>query len=80
MSTSASRLGSSVSSSATVPRRSAVLPPYTVPSTAMSTFGVICAKRSRTVGTPMSVAHMLQMAPSEAQARKATMVSGRLGR
>ena len=50
------------------------------PSQAISTLGSICRKRSSTALVPMSGAQMLQTPPMLTTARKATMVSGMLGR
>ena len=55
-------------------------PPQVMPSTAISTLGSIWRKRSSTAWLPMSGAHTLHTAPMLAAARKATMVSGTLGR
>ena len=60
-------------------RRSIALPPWNWPSTAISTLGAIWRKRSNTATGPMSGEHTDHTAPTLAQARKATTVSGMLG-
>ena len=54
-------------------------PAQVTPSTAISTLGSICLKRSSTALVPMSGAHTLHTAPMLAVARKAAMVSGMFG-
>ena len=72
-------VGSSARISPTTSLRSKSLPPWRYPSTASTTFGAICAKRSITLRAPNSGAALEKIAPTLAVARNAISVSGMFG-